>query len=406
MAKLTSRGLASGVTRDDLIHIVITGDTTQDPSGSSYKASIQQVLDSIGGTSGGCVSDFYVTNIHGCSPITIHSEVQTSGATANGYLSYSLGDHTVTSGDFSIASGYLSETGSQNGYLATGCTAGVVSLDSTYGDITGVFTTGATSAIYINDDMYLGNIGSQTSTVSAVTFNGSNTIVYLDDISIDSFGGSLVISNTSRIPPTWGGDQTFGGKYTFSANERSYSFGNGSAAFGRGRSFGNLSFSEGNSTASYGNGSHAEGADSVAIGENSHAQNNNTFAIGINSHAGGSQSQAHGLGSFVHSDTSFVYGTYSSALAGINNFTYGDYSSTIGGSGNVLYGLNSAIIGGVTITGISDNTVYVPNFVIDTSYTPSGTTDTGGESGSFSWDNNYFYFKDNNGWRRISGTTW
>lgn len=45
MAKLTSRALASGATLDDLIHIVITGDTSQDPLGSSYKATLQQVLD-------------------------------------------------------------------------------------------------------------------------------------------------------------------------------------------------------------------------------------------------------------------------------------------------------------------------------------------------------------------------
>ena len=41
--RLTDRILASGVSLTDLIHIVITGDTTQSPEGSSYKASISQV---------------------------------------------------------------------------------------------------------------------------------------------------------------------------------------------------------------------------------------------------------------------------------------------------------------------------------------------------------------------------
>jgi hypothetical protein len=45
MATLTSRTLATGVTLSDLIHIVITGDTSQSPDGSSYKATIGQVLD-------------------------------------------------------------------------------------------------------------------------------------------------------------------------------------------------------------------------------------------------------------------------------------------------------------------------------------------------------------------------
>ena len=44
MALLTSRTLASGVTSNDLIHIVITGDTSQNPAGSSYKATIGQVF--------------------------------------------------------------------------------------------------------------------------------------------------------------------------------------------------------------------------------------------------------------------------------------------------------------------------------------------------------------------------
>jgi hypothetical protein len=69
MGFLTDRTLATGVTLQDLIHIVITGDTSQgNPAGSSYKATIGQVFDSI---SGYCISDLYVTNVHGCSPITV-----------------------------------------------------------------------------------------------------------------------------------------------------------------------------------------------------------------------------------------------------------------------------------------------------------------------------------------------
>jgi hypothetical protein len=45
--KLTQRSLATGVTLTDLIHIVITGDTTDDPAGSSYKATVGQMMDTI-----------------------------------------------------------------------------------------------------------------------------------------------------------------------------------------------------------------------------------------------------------------------------------------------------------------------------------------------------------------------
>jgi len=69
MAFLTSRTLATGITLSDLFHIVKPYDSTQNPSGSSYKATVQQLFDSL---SGYCISDFYVTNIHSCSPLNIN----------------------------------------------------------------------------------------------------------------------------------------------------------------------------------------------------------------------------------------------------------------------------------------------------------------------------------------------
>lgn len=49
MALLTSRTLATGVTINDLFHIVKPYDVSQNPAGSSYKASIQQLFDSLSG---------------------------------------------------------------------------------------------------------------------------------------------------------------------------------------------------------------------------------------------------------------------------------------------------------------------------------------------------------------------
>ena len=50
--RLTDRTLATGVTLNDLIHIVITGDTTQSPEGSSFKATVQQLANVITGSTG------------------------------------------------------------------------------------------------------------------------------------------------------------------------------------------------------------------------------------------------------------------------------------------------------------------------------------------------------------------
>lgn len=51
MAKLTDRTLAqsSAITPTTLIHIVTTGDTSQNSAGSSYKAELKQISTTIGG---------------------------------------------------------------------------------------------------------------------------------------------------------------------------------------------------------------------------------------------------------------------------------------------------------------------------------------------------------------------
>lgn len=87
MARLTDKTLAqqTALTPTTLIHIVYTGDPSQNVAGSSYKAELQQLF-----WSGNCVPDFYVTNIHGCSPVNFESEVIiNSGITINNGFSAS-----------------------------------------------------------------------------------------------------------------------------------------------------------------------------------------------------------------------------------------------------------------------------------------------------------------------------
>jgi hypothetical protein len=61
---------------------------------------------------------------------------------------------------------------------------------------------------------------------------------------------------------------------------------------------------------------------------------------------------------------------------------------------------------GNSITGTTNNTVYVPNFVIKKSAAvPTSSADSVGENGSVTWDNTYFYWKANGQWLRLSGST-
>lgn len=51
------------------------------------------------------------------------------------------------------------------------------------------------------------------------------------------------------------------------------------------------------------------------------------------------------------------------------------------------------------------NTNGYSQFRLRTSYTPSSTSDTHGEVGDFSWDDNYFYIKTSTGWKRSALST-
>jgi hypothetical protein len=492
MAKLTTRTLASGVTVSDLIHIVIPSDISQDPAGSSYKASIQQVFDaypsvaitggtynsgtgtititnSTGGTvnitgvtsgsvftggtvpgatifsngvtastlsastlfvngvqitgdtyvtggtfsidtitftnnqggtftvtglttggssvftggtvngptnftnglsantisattyynlpgssSGNCFVDFYVRNVHGCSPISIWDETQTNGSNAYGILSFSLGNNSKTYGDYSHANGFLTETGSNNGYLLTGCTAGICAIESTYGDVSSNFSTGISSFVFFDDTSYSSLYPSYVFAVSAVTFDGTNTIVYLYDTSVDTLGDNAIMSDTNG-PSFWGGNQVFGGHYgnasgistyaigigSTSKGSGSYSIGQFSSAEGQSYSYGGYSHAEGFFTTASGNYSHSEGSGSNAIGIGSHAEGTNTQAIGSSSHAEGTNSVA--SGQFSHSEGS-------STASGIFSHAQGDSSVA---SGQYAHSQNKGTqaIGGSTHAG-------------------------------------------------------
>ena len=98
---------------------------------------------------------------------------------------------------------------------------------------------------------------------------------------------------------------------------------------------GSSSHAEGGYTSAVNSFAHSEGYYTTASGQHSHAENYGSIASGSGSHAGGSGSTASGSVSFIHSTNSTVSG------------------------------IRSAVIGGSGITGTADDTVYVPDLVID-----------------------------------------
>jgi hypothetical protein len=538
MAKLTSRTLATGATLNDLIHIVITGDTSQSIDGSSYKATLRQLVPLFGGSpdvfvtggtsnssggtitfrnttggtftvsglttpftggSGNCITSFYTNNIHACTnEITVHNRVQSTGSdaqntlsfawgltnvasgnysfafgtgnTASGAVSHAEGTNTIASGitshaegqstlalgnsshaegietraigNYSHAEGYRTLAGTNKGYLATGLTAGVIYLSSSYGNITTEYTSD--DYVYINDVSYANTLTETYRKVSGATFNGSQTIIYLYDIST-STSSFAVVGNTGPVS-TWNGNQNVGGFVSNTKGTSAAALGDFSMAVNdTNNALSKSTFAQGKANTVFGinscvfnNNNYVVGTSSVSFGDSNVVEGDISFIIGssneINSDyafAGGDGNINNGTYSFIFSSQSTINNSQGAILGGNINLIQsgntdnstilgGKYntitgsgpsapvydSAIIGGSGNTVSTFRSVILGGTGITATLSNTVYVPNIVLAYSGTPTSSLDTLGVPGSLLWDNSYFYYKDNTGWKRLSGTTW
>jgi hypothetical protein len=77
--RLTDRQLISGVTLTDLLHFVVTGDTSQNPAGSSYKGNVEQLFGAFSAYT--CTNPLTVDVVNACtSGITINGNVVINGS--------------------------------------------------------------------------------------------------------------------------------------------------------------------------------------------------------------------------------------------------------------------------------------------------------------------------------------
>jgi hypothetical protein len=526
MAKLTSRTLATGASLNDLIHIVITGDTSQSIDGSSYKATLSQLVPLFGGSpdvyltggtavssggtitftnttggtftvsglttpfsggSGNCINELYVTNVHACiDEITVHNRVQSTGSDAqsllsfafggnvkalerythaegvdtiaSGYTSHAEGSNTKSFGEFSHSEGTDTRAGTNTAYLATGLTSGVLYLSSIYGNVTANYTND--EFIWIHDEPFSGSLTDDFKKVSGTTFSGGSTIVYLYDTGL-SVTNNLYVGDTNT-PEFWGGNQTAGGKSASVKGFASGAIGTNSFAGGQSNySFGLYSFATnksnkvfGSASSAFGTANRVYGTSSSSFGDSNKIESNIGFSVGTGNEIYGDRSFLGGADSTSNGDTSFgfgqqhtIYGEFGAILGGtINTIQSGitescvilggeqnvisgatptnpcNTSSILGGSGNVVKNYNSSIVGsenstliadhsvilgGISISGTQNGTVYVPNFVVKSNFTPpTGTTDPTGEVGQITYDSSFLYYRDTSGWKRLSGATW
>lgn len=303
--KLTDRIQYSAANLTDLIHIVVTGDTSQNPAGSSYKVTLEQVIalvppstNSSGDTywisgstwSGGSFS-IKANNNSGLDATGNYALAEGSGTTASGRASHAEGSGTIASGLASHAEGNKTTASGRASHAEGGG-------HLIEGPVTTFFPTIATA--------------------EASHSEGWGTIA------------SGIASHAE-------------GSYTTAS--------------------GSSSHAEGLVTTALGSYSHAEGDGTIASGSSSHAEGYLTTAIGTYSHAGGSGSISSGSTSFVHG-TSSIAGGSNTIVFGANitgtsaNTTYVDgLNIKTVGSGTSVYNLGIDV-GGNVITNINQINGY------------------------------------------------
>jgi hypothetical protein len=369
-----------------------------------------------GNTSASCITDLYVSNIYGCSPITVHDSIQNFGSSATGITSFAFGNTTIAAGDWSHAEGYGTQTigiyshaegagtqaigygshaegsnsvsigqyshaegsstqtignyshaegsGTHSGayaYLVSGTSGNNIVLNPSYGDVTSEFNS--TSIVFVYNSS---GSGAEVLNFSATSYNNitSATTVVVSNIGLITPVFILPNPNNTGIYNPLNADQILG--------TGSHAEGNGSQAIGQ------YSHAEGNATQSIGNISHAEGELTQSIGYASHAEGESTQSIGASSHAEGYNTQSIGIGSHAEGSNSQAIGYYSHA------------EGNGGRTGQYFYTVDSVSGGAITIDVIYGN--------VSVEFTATGIILE--YSGTFTWyeldQNNPPYFNSPN----------
>ena len=296
-----------------------------------------------GNTSASCISNLYVSNIYGCSPITIHDSIKSVGSTASGLLSTALGSGTQAIGNYSHAEGIntqaIGDYSHAEGHttIATGDYSHTEGSGTTAGDYShaeGFFTqaNGITSHAEGNR-----TIAADYSHAEGLSTKALGVYSHAEGHSSIASGAGSHAQNfftvasgqfshaEGRSSRATGFTSHAEGFFTLAANSHSHAEGEYTIARGI------TSHAEGSGTTAIGNYSHAEGRFTIASGNTSHAEGYRSIANGLYSHSEGNSSNATGIGSHAEGNTTEAQGDYSHA-EGASSSAVGNYSHAEGNS--------------------------------------------------------------------------
>jgi hypothetical protein len=260
-----------------------------------------------------------------------YSHAEGNGTITSGSYSHAEGSTTNAIGNSSHAEGSSTKTGITTAYAST-VSSGVVTLNSTYGDVSLEFATDNNLLLY--DTPFDAIYGTSTFIISQSYFSSPNTIVELVDTSVTTT--TAYVGSLNYGVSGWIGDSTIPGDYSHAEGNTSAAVGGSSHAEGRETiAVGASSHAEGRGTNAIGGGSHAEGYLTIAVGGFSHAEGVETQAIGDVSHAEGEGTIASGFASHAEGAETKAIGPYSHA-EGRRTSASGDWSHAEGANTKAL----------------------------------------------------------------------
>jgi len=336
-----------------------------------------------GNTSASCINDLYISNLHGCSPITVHDSIQSIGSISTGLTSFAFGESVITSGNYSHAQGgsYVDKFAVTNYTTSEGLGShaeggGTISTGN-YSHTEGILTRTKSLGSHAEgfESQALGNYSHAEGAssfagvygYSAITSTGG--VITLDsaysDVSLQFTTSNYILAYGPAVAPYYDGlsyqtisNVSWDGTYTIITVVDSN--------FSGATIISPIEYPQASGADKImgGEGSHAEGSGNIAFGTGSNVKGSNNRAVGAFSNAEGENTKALGYISHVQGTLTETIGNYSFA-SGYGSKSIGD-SSFIHSTNSVVVGDRSVVLGGQNITGYTSDTVYVPNLIIDT----------------------------------------
>lgn len=378
-------------------------------------------LEFTGNTSGDCVTDLYITNLYGCSPITIHDSIQSITSSATGTTSFAFGDNTIAGGDYSHAEGRGSRALGNVSHAEGGSTAsggyshaeGLMTIASgDYSHAEGRMTTASGDyshteglvATASGDYSHAGGVG-VTASGDTSFIHSTNSMVTADRSVL--LGGQDMTGTT--VDTVYVPNLTIRGDHVLQSDSVLEVSGLPSVLEDETKGF-YTEFNWSGLTTNVLSNSYVHGYSSFLLGDLSLYPVTNKYGFLSYYNAGYNRSGSPATGSNFYQDKLVLKSAANAEGIIFSNEPtksfwweiFGESKMMLSFEGQLGIGLNSDGTELPTSRLDLNGSFGYNQLRLRNSYTPSSSGDTNGAVGDIAWDNNYLYIKTSTGWGRSS----